>query len=154
MMANEKSESAQDNFGKFIHHFQPETKTFIRKLERVLIKLYRQNVSLLFNQICLNERLLPYYTHTYILIKFPCSLSFAVFIAVISIFCWIKALDILHTVVTSLKQVSNCKGNYKSCLACLVFYLYLYCLRKISSTNFLYILYWAKNKRKQNRQLT
>ena len=39
----------------------------IRKLERILIKLYRQNVSLLFNQICLNERLLfnPTHTHTH-----------------------------------------------------------------------------------------
>ena len=51
--------------GKFIHQFQPETKTLIRKLERMLIKLYRQNVSLLFNQTCLNERLLPNYTHTH-----------------------------------------------------------------------------------------
>ena len=40
-------------FGKFIHQFQPETKTLIRKLERILIKSYRQNVSLLFNQTCL-----------------------------------------------------------------------------------------------------
>ena len=29
MMAYEKFESAQDNFGKFIHQFQPETKTLI-----------------------------------------------------------------------------------------------------------------------------
>ena len=42
---------------------QPETKTLISKLERVLIKLYRQNVSLLFNQTCLNERLLANYTY-------------------------------------------------------------------------------------------
>ena len=50
-MAYERSESAQDNFGKFIHQFQPE---LIRKLERVLNKLYRQNLSSLFNQTCLN----------------------------------------------------------------------------------------------------
>ena len=43
-------ESAQDSFGKFIHQFQPETKIFIWKLERILIKSYRQNVYLLFNQ--------------------------------------------------------------------------------------------------------
>ena len=55
-----------DNFGKFIHQFQPETKSLIRKLKRILIKLYRQNVSLLFNQTCLNERLLPNYTYTHI----------------------------------------------------------------------------------------
>ena len=45
----ERFESAQDNFGKFIHQFHPETKTLIKKLERILIKLYRQNISLLFN---------------------------------------------------------------------------------------------------------
>ena len=50
MMANERSESAQVNSGKFIHQFQPETKTLIRKLERTLIKVYRQNISLLSNQ--------------------------------------------------------------------------------------------------------
>ena len=37
----------------FIHLFQLETKTLIGKLERILIKLYIQNVSLLFNQTCL-----------------------------------------------------------------------------------------------------
>ena len=63
MMAYEKSKSSWDNLGKSIPQFQPETKTLIRKLERNLIKLYRQNVSLLFNQTCLNERLLPNYTH-------------------------------------------------------------------------------------------
>ena len=62
-MAYERSESAWDNFGKFIHQFTPETKTLIRKVKRILIKLYRQNVSLLFNQTCLNERLLPKFTY-------------------------------------------------------------------------------------------
>ena len=46
MIAYERSESARDNFGKFIHQFQPETKTLIKKLERILIKLYRQNLLL------------------------------------------------------------------------------------------------------------
>ena len=49
-MAYKSSESTRENFSKFIRLFQPETKTLIRKLERVKIKLYRQNVSLLFNQ--------------------------------------------------------------------------------------------------------
>ena len=31
MMAHEGSESAWDNFGKFIHQFQPENKTLIKK---------------------------------------------------------------------------------------------------------------------------
>ena len=52
------------NFDKFMHQFQPETKTLIWKLEWIFKKLYRQNVSLLFNQTCINERLLHNYTHT------------------------------------------------------------------------------------------
>ena len=51
MMAYERSESAWDNLRKFINQFQPETKTLIRKLERILNELYRQNLSLLFNEI-------------------------------------------------------------------------------------------------------
>ena len=49
MMAYEGFESARDNFGKFIYLFQPEIKTLIRKLERILNQLYRQNLTLLFN---------------------------------------------------------------------------------------------------------
>ena len=64
-MAYEGSKSARDIFDKFIHQFQPETKTVIRKLERILIKLCRQNVSLLFSQTYLNEWLIRNYTpHT------------------------------------------------------------------------------------------
>ena len=68
MMAYEGSESAQDNFGKFIHQFQPETKTLIKKLGRILIILYKQNLSWLLNEICLNERQLPKYIYIYIYI--------------------------------------------------------------------------------------
>ena len=59
MMAYEGSESTRDNFAKFIYQFQPETKTLIRKLERILNTLYRQNVSLLFYY-------LMKHTHTHI----------------------------------------------------------------------------------------
>ena len=52
-------------FDKFIQQFQPKIKTLIRKLERIFKRLCRQNVSLLFNQTCLNERLQPNYTHTH-----------------------------------------------------------------------------------------
>ena len=65
MMAYERSENAREDFGLFIYPSQTETMTLIRKLERILIKLYRQNVSLQFNQTCLNEWLLPNYTHTH-----------------------------------------------------------------------------------------
>ena len=45
MMPNDVSENVQDNLGKFIYQFQPETKALIRKLERILNKLYRQDLS-------------------------------------------------------------------------------------------------------------
>ena len=65
MTAYEVSESARDNFGTFIYLFQPETKTIIGKLERILNKLYRQNVYLLLNEAYLNERLLRNYCYYY-----------------------------------------------------------------------------------------
>ena len=36
MMVHEKSKSAQNNFGIFIHQFQTETKTLIKKSKRIL----------------------------------------------------------------------------------------------------------------------
>ena len=66
MVAYERSESVRDNFGKLIYQFQPKTKTLAKKLERILIKLYRQNVSLLFNQTYLNESDCCPTTHTQI----------------------------------------------------------------------------------------
>ena len=51
-MAYVGSESARDNLGEFIYQFQPETNTLIKKLEKVLIKLYTQIVSLLFIETC------------------------------------------------------------------------------------------------------
>ena len=58
-MAYERSKSGQNNFAKLIHQLQPKTKTLVWELEGILIKLYRQNVFLLFNQTYLNEELLP-----------------------------------------------------------------------------------------------
>ena len=63
MMTYEVSKSDRDNFGKFIYQLQSKTKRLVMNLEKILLKLYRKNVSLLFNQTFLNEELLPYYTH-------------------------------------------------------------------------------------------
>ena len=70
MIAYEGSESAWDYFHKFINLLQHKTKALVRKLEKILKKLYRQHVSLLFNQTCLNKRLLPNFTNTYIIYIF------------------------------------------------------------------------------------
>ena len=65
MMAYERFESARDNFRKFIQQFQPETNTLIRKLERIEIKLYRQNVSLLFSKTTHAHTNTHTHTHTH-----------------------------------------------------------------------------------------
>ena len=66
-MAYEKCESARDNFGKFIYQFQSKIKTLTRKLERILIKSYRQNMSSLINQTCIHTHTHTH-THTHIYI--------------------------------------------------------------------------------------
>ena len=50
-MPDERSKSQRDNSSKFIDQLKLITKTLVRKLERILIKLYRQNMSLLLNKI-------------------------------------------------------------------------------------------------------
>ena len=64
MMAYEGTENTRKVFGKFINQFQSTIKALVQKFERILIKLYR-HVSLLSNQTCLNEGLLPNHTHTH-----------------------------------------------------------------------------------------
>ena len=87
MMAYETFESTWDNFGKFIQQLQPEIKTLIGKLERILINLFRQNVSLLFNQTCLDGGVLLNYTHTHARASLSLSLSLYIYIY-IYIYIW------------------------------------------------------------------
>ena len=47
MMAYKESKSAEDNFGKFIYKLQPKSKALVRRLERILIKIYKQNVFII-----------------------------------------------------------------------------------------------------------
>ena len=67
-MAYEGSESAWNNFGKFMYQFQPETKRVIRKLERILDKVYRRNLSLLSNETCIIVYIYIYIIYIYIYI--------------------------------------------------------------------------------------
>ena len=48
MMAYEGSKSDwEEKFGEFIYQFKAEIRTLVRKLERILMKLYRQHVSII-----------------------------------------------------------------------------------------------------------
>ena len=62
MMAHERSESIRDNFGKFFLQFQPEIKTLIRKLERIL-KNY-------IDKMCFYYLIIYIYIYIYIYIRF------------------------------------------------------------------------------------
>ena len=49
----------------FFSHFWLYIKTSIQQLEKIKTKICRHKISILFNQICLNEEMLPKYTHTH-----------------------------------------------------------------------------------------
>ena len=52
-------------YRRFINQFPPDTRKWMRRLERINTIIYKQGMSILFNQICINEEMLPKYTHTH-----------------------------------------------------------------------------------------
>ena len=74
MMALRRAESTWeiDNHGKYINQFPPNIIKSIQQYERINKKICRQKISILFNEICINEEMLPKYiythTHTHIYI--------------------------------------------------------------------------------------
>ena len=69
-MAQSRAEGIWDiyNYGKYINQFQPNTIKAIRQYERINKKICRQKMSIMFNEICINEEMLPKYTYIYIYI--------------------------------------------------------------------------------------
>ena len=70
MMAQSRAESTRDtcNYGQYLNQFPPNTIKVIREFERIQKKICRHKVSLMFNEICINEEMLPKYTYIYIYI--------------------------------------------------------------------------------------
>ena len=66
-MAQSRAESSRDtyNYGQYINQFPPNTIKAIREYERIQEKICRQKMSIMFNEICINEELLPKYTYIY-----------------------------------------------------------------------------------------
>ena len=66
-MAQSRAESTRDtyNYGQYINQFPPNTIKVIREFERVQKKICRQKMSIMFNEICINEEMLPKYTDTH-----------------------------------------------------------------------------------------
>ena len=70
MMAQSRTESTRDtiNYGQYINQFPPNTIKVIREFERIQKKICRHKMSIMFNEICINEEMLPKYTYIHIYI--------------------------------------------------------------------------------------
>ena len=69
-MAQSRAESTRDiyNYGQYINQFPPNTIKAIRQYERIQKEICRQKMSIMFNEICINEEMPPIYIYIYIYI--------------------------------------------------------------------------------------
>ena len=67
MMAQSRTESTRDsyNYGQYINQFPPNTIKVIREFERIQKKICRHKMFIMFNEIWINEEILPKYTYIY-----------------------------------------------------------------------------------------
>ena len=65
MMAQRRAESTRDtyHYGQYINQLPPNTIKAIRQYERIQKKICRQKISIMFNEICINEEMQPKYTY-------------------------------------------------------------------------------------------
>ena len=65
MMAQSRAESTRDtcNYGQYINQFPQNTIKVIREFEWIQKKICRHKMSIMFNEICINEEMLPKYTY-------------------------------------------------------------------------------------------
>ena len=70
MMAQSWAESTRDtyNYVQYINQFLPNRIKAIRQYERIQKKICRQKISIMFNEICINEEMLPKYIYMHIYI--------------------------------------------------------------------------------------
>ena len=70
MMAQSQAESTWEitSYGRFIDQFLSNIIGLKRKFERINKEIYRQKMSMMFNLICINEKMLPIYIYIYIYI--------------------------------------------------------------------------------------
>ena len=64
-MAQSRAESTRDtyNYGQYLNQFPPNTIKVIREFERIQKKICRHKMSIMFNEICINEEMLPKYIY-------------------------------------------------------------------------------------------
>ena len=65
-----RAESTRDtyNYGQYLNQLPPNTIKAIWQYKRIQKKIFRQKMSIMFNEICINEEMLPKYTYIYIYI--------------------------------------------------------------------------------------
>ena len=70
MMAQSQAESTRDtyNYGQYINQFPQNTIKVIREFERIQKKICRHKMSIMFNEICINEEIMPLSLSIYIYI--------------------------------------------------------------------------------------
>ena len=68
MMAQSRAESTRNtyNYGQNINQFPLNTIKVIWEFERIQKKICKHKMSIMFNEICINEEMLPKYTYIYI----------------------------------------------------------------------------------------
>ena len=54
------------NYGQYINQFPPNTIKVKREFEWIQKKICRHKMSIMFNEICINEEMLPIYIYIYI----------------------------------------------------------------------------------------
>ena len=64
-MVQSRAESTRDtyNYGQYINQFPPNTIKVIQEFERIQKKICWHKMSIMFNEICINEEMLPKYTY-------------------------------------------------------------------------------------------
>ena len=68
-MAQSWAESTRDtyHYGQYLNQFPPNTIKVIREFERIQKKICRHKMSIMFNEICINEEMLPIYIYIYLI---------------------------------------------------------------------------------------
>ena len=70
MMAQSRAESSRDtyNYEQYINQFPLNMIKVIREFKRIQKKICRHKMSIMFNEICINEEMLPKYTYFKLLV--------------------------------------------------------------------------------------
>ena len=64
-MAQSRAESTRDtyNYGQYINQFPPNTLKATQEYKQTQKKICRQKMSIMFNEICIYEEMLPKYIY-------------------------------------------------------------------------------------------